>query len=490
MNTLRGWLVSTLLGATIVSCSPPTTTTKDSKKPDPSKAVSELIKSREFAEALKVIKELEASQPKSKVLRTLKTQWFVSLMAGAPPEGFDAASEAQVILGAARKAATEDPDRILDLVWTTNLAVPVIAKFGSADAAIEEAKTTVALFDNPTFFKQEWTAYITMQLGYAATLQQVGKNEEAAKVMTETIDRLEKLSKELPDNDVLRSTLILTMGVGLKYLSEAEREAMRSKAVGLSETLLMERPSSSSITTYVSLHSLLLGSIPRDNPEVSRGLIEKAIKSLEEVASSHKALEKSASNGVASLKQFERPIEAALKRKEMIGEMIGKAAPAFDAIKWINGKPISQEELKGKVVLLNFWAAFWEPCINTFPELRRWHGEYSGKGLVIIGVSQQSGYIWDEETKKVKVASDPSSVTLEDELAVLDKFVNSHELRYRTMVTLKESKMPSNYGVSSFFDMPCAAVIDQDGKVQLLQFGSKDQSTARIEAKIKELLGL
>jgi thiol-disulfide isomerase/thioredoxin len=154
---------------------------------------------------------------------------------------------------------------------------------------------------------------------------------------------------------------------------------------------------------------------------------------------------------------------------------------------WVNGEAISQEELKGKVVLLDFWAVWCGPCIATFPELRKWHDEYSDKGLVIIGVTNEYGYVWDEETEKAKRATDPASVTTEDELAMLGKFIKSYELRHRTMVTPKGSEMSTNYGVTG---IPHVAILDQDGKVQLIQVGSGPQSAARIEAKIKELLKL
>ena len=54
---------------------------------------------------------------------------------------------------------------------------------------------------------------------------------------------------------------------------------------------------------------------------------------------------------------------------------------------WINGAPVeSLEDLRGKVVLLDFWTYSCVNCIRTLPYLRAWNEEYADKGLVIIGV--------------------------------------------------------------------------------------------------------
>jgi thiol-disulfide isomerase/thioredoxin len=61
--------------------------------------------------------------------------------------------------------------------------------------------------------------------------------------------------------------------------------------------------------------------------------------------------------------------------------------PSFDgATEWINSPPLATAELRGKVVLVNFWTY---TCINwlrQLPYVRAWAGKYSGHGLVVIGV--------------------------------------------------------------------------------------------------------
>ena len=62
-------------------------------------------------------------------------------------------------------------------------------------------------------------------------------------------------------------------------------------------------------------------------------------------------------------------------------------APEIQGIaSWINSEPLALSELRGKVVLIDFWTYTCVNCIRTFPYLAEWHSKYADKGLVIIGI--------------------------------------------------------------------------------------------------------
>lgn len=64
-----------------------------------------------------------------------------------------------------------------------------------------------------------------------------------------------------------------------------------------------------------------------------------------------------------------------------------KKAPEFDKITgYINTEPINLSDLKGKVVLVDFWTYSCINCIRTIPYLVDWNEKYAAKGLVIVGV--------------------------------------------------------------------------------------------------------
>ena len=66
---------------------------------------------------------------------------------------------------------------------------------------------------------------------------------------------------------------------------------------------------------------------------------------------------------------------------------MGDRAPEFTGISnWINSQPLAMEELRGKVVLIDFLTYTCINCINTYPYLKEWNNKYKDKGLVIIGV--------------------------------------------------------------------------------------------------------
>jgi thiol-disulfide isomerase/thioredoxin len=53
---------------------------------------------------------------------------------------------------------------------------------------------------------------------------------------------------------------------------------------------------------------------------------------------------------------------------------------------WINGGPLNLKALRGKVVVIDFWAFDCEPCIETMPHIVELHDKYAKEGLVVIGI--------------------------------------------------------------------------------------------------------
>lgn len=70
----------------------------------------------------------------------------------------------------------------------------------------------------------------------------------------------------------------------------------------------------------------------------------------------------------------------------------------------LEGKPIAMDELKGKVVLVNFWATDCPGCIKEMPHLIKTYNEYHNKGLEIIAVAMH----YDEASQVVNYSKDQS----------------------------------------------------------------------------------
>ncbi|MGB7950695.1 MAG: redoxin domain-containing protein [Candidatus Binatia bacterium] len=65
---------------------------------------------------------------------------------------------------------------------------------------------------------------------------------------------------------------------------------------------------------------------------------------------------------------------------------VGMPAPEITGQNWLNSAPLGLAELKGKVVLLEFWTFGCYNCRNVEPYVKGWHQKYADRGLVVIGV--------------------------------------------------------------------------------------------------------
>lgn len=72
---------------------------------------------------------------------------------------------------------------------------------------------------------------------------------------------------------------------------------------------------------------------------------------------------------------------------QLRGGQIDTPMPEFAGIAdWINSKPLTPQELRGKAVLVDFWTYSCINCVRTLPYLKKWYADYKDKGFVLVGV--------------------------------------------------------------------------------------------------------
>lgn len=149
------------------------------------------------------------------------------------------------------------------------------------------------------------------------------------------------------------------------------------------------------------------------------------------------------------------------------------ALPEIVATQWIDQAPVKLADLRGQVVLLDFWAPWCGPCRYTFPKLQRWHESYKNKGLVILGLTNYSGDI------------DGRRATHGEELAYLHTFKKQNRLPYGFVIA-DSSVNDLNYGV---FSIPMSFLIDRQGKVRFIAMGAGEQEIAGLGRMIEKVMG-
>lgn len=143
------------------------------------------------------------------------------------------------------------------------------------------------------------------------------------------------------------------------------------------------------------------------------------------------------------------------------GPAVGQYAPRINAEFVVGHGPVTPEEARGKVVIVDFWATFCAPCQRTFPKYQALLDQF-GSDLAIIAVS-----VDDDETNREQ----------------LEEFAQMTHVQF-PIVWDKEHRTAEAYRLSK---MPTSFVIDKQGIIRHIHAGSSDNTVAEIAREIRTL---
>jgi len=238
----------------------------------------------------------------------------------------------------------------------------------------------------------------------------------------------------------------------------------------------------SSIKRYGQKLSMELGPLAaRDATSAEKGL--NSAKTFLDVLRA-KVKDEAAKKALAGADQIVAGLQISIDRAKQRAALVGKDAAPLAVEAWVNGDPLTADALKGKVVLLDFWAVWFGPSIAAFPHLRQWQEKYADKGLVIVGLTRYFNYTWDEKAGRPVRAQSKESIAPEKEREMLVKFAEHHQLRYRFAIQ-KGNTLADYYVVHR---IPHVVLIDRQGKIRLIRTGGDPRNATDVQQMLEQLL--
>ncbi len=159
-----------------------------------------------------------------------------------------------------------------------------------------------------------------------------------------------------------------------------------------------------------------------------------------------------------------------LARRAKQYSLLGETAPELVGVaQFLPSETKTLTDLRGKVVLLDFWATWCGPCYKAFPLLSDWHDKLAADGLVVLGLTRFYGQVDGEQATETA------------ETAFLAEFRKTQKLTY-DLVLSRDVTNQVNYDALS---LPTTVVIDRKGVIRYIETGTgKEEELGKAVRKL------
>ncbi len=181
--------------------------------------------------------------------------------------------------------------------------------------------------------------------------------------------------------------------------------------------------------------------------------------------------------------------EAQSRRKptKKAADLVRRSAPNFTADAAVRGSAKSLKSLRGRVVLVEFWAVWCPHCLKSYDKLRELQSDYGDQGLDVVGITTYYGqYDFDKKAGRLKRTAKP--LNADQERQMVKDFAAYRKMNYRLMMLPRKEwiKTSQAYHATTF---PSLFLIDRLGVVRWVRIGTGDYYealTEQIENLLKE----
>ena len=172
-------------------------------------------------------------------------------------------------------------------------------------------------------------------------------------------------------------------------------------------------------------------------------------------------------------KSLQGEIFSRFRKRDIHYKLLGDTAPELVEIhSFLPAENKTLASMRGKVVVLDFWATWCGPCYEAFPMLKELHETYQKDGLEILGITRFYGNAEGAEVDQI------------GEIAFLQKFKEKQQLPY-SFVVAQNNTNQIIYGAGG---LPTAVVVDRKGIIRYIETGTNPTRNDEIQAVVEKLL--